>query len=88
MEDRGLSGSLVTEQGPVPAPAQSTDSTRIRPREFRIVNSVEFSQDERLEVQKKYYDAMITLLVMKKIISPGQGQECVDRMLRRFRKRS
>ncbi len=88
MEDRGLSGSLVTEQGPFSAPAQSTDSTRIRPREFRIVNNVKFSQDERLEIQKKYYDAMITLLVMKKTISPGQGQECVDRMLRRFRKRS
>ena len=88
MEDRGLSGSLVTEQGPVSAPAQSTDSTRTRPREFRIVNNVKFSQDERLEIHKKYYDAMITLLVMKKIISPGQGQECVDRMLRRFRKRS
>ena len=88
MEDRGLSGSLVTAQGPVSAPAQSTDSTRIRPREFRIVNKVEFSQDQRLEIQRSYYDAMITLLVTKKIISPGQGQECVDRMQRRFRKRN
>ena len=86
MEDRSLSGSLVAEHEL--GSAHSNDSTRIRPREFRIVNNVKFSQDERLEIQKKYYDAMITLLVMKKIISPGQGQECVDRMLRRFRKRS
>ena len=88
MEDRGLSGSLVTEQGPVLGSAHSNDSTRIRPREFRIVNKVEFSQDQRLEIQRSYYDAMITLLVTKKIISPGQGQECVDRMQRRFRKRN
>lgn len=88
MEDRGLSGSLVTEKGPVSAPVQSNDSTRIRPREFRIVNNVEFSQDERFEIQKRYYDAMITLLVTKKVILPEQGQECVDRMQRRFRKRN
>ena len=86
MEDRSLSGSLVAEKEP--GSAHSNDLTRRRPREFRIVNKVEFSQDQRLEIQRSYYDAMITLLVTKKIISPGQGQECVDRMQRRFRKRN
>ena len=86
MEDRSLSGSLVAEHEL--GSAHSNDSTRIRPREFRIVNKVEFSQDQRLEIQRSYYDAMITLLVTKKIIWPEQGQECVDMMQRRFRKRN
>ena len=86
MEDRSLSGSLVAEYEL--GSAHSNDSTRIRPREFRIINKVEFSQDQRLEIQRSYYDAMITLLVTKKIISPGQGLKCVDRMQRRFRKRN
>ncbi len=64
--------------------AMGGDRTRIRPRRFMAMNAMDLSKEMRIEIRKAYYAAMIDHLVRAGAICAYQGQQCLERMRRRY----